>query len=176
MEGVDDILPEKIDVGIRIAADILAAGTEMDDGRRRNGYLGGARGCSAKKFEIVDVDRSVPSHPRLHARNQQGQLMAFAVDEINFVDRRWVVGDRASTESAKIKIGIENLAAIFAVGDRLEPDALLERDRVANRRVFDGAQLLGGDFAARAIAAGLQQFRWPQQAADVVGSERRIVR
>src|SRR5580704_8718081 len=115
MEGVDDVLPEKIDVGIRISADILAAGTEMDDGRRRNRYLGRAHSCSAKKFEVVDVDRSVPAHPRLHARNQQGQLMAFAVDEINFVDRGWVVSDRASAEAAEIKVRIENLAAIFAV-------------------------------------------------------------
>ena len=59
--------------------------------------------------------------------------MAFAVDEINFVDRRWVVGDRAAAEAAEIKVGIENLAAIFAVGDRLKPDALLKRDRIANR-------------------------------------------
>src|SRR5580693_3409670 len=105
MEGVDDILPEKIEVGIRIPADILAAGTEMDDGRRRNRYLGRARGCSAKEFEVIDADRSMPAHPRLHARNQQRQFMGFAVDEINFVDRGWVVGDRASPEASEIKIG-----------------------------------------------------------------------
>src|SRR5271170_6024528 len=86
MESVDDVLPEKIDVGIRIPADVLAAGTEMDDGRRRNRYLGRARGCSAKKFEIVDVDRSVPAHRRLHARDQQRKLMTFA-DQMTLTKR-----------------------------------------------------------------------------------------
>ncbi len=75
----------------------------------------------------------MPAHPRLYARNQQRKLMAFAVDEINFVDRRRIVSDRAAAKAAEIEVGIKNLAAIFAVGDRLKPDAFLERHRLANR-------------------------------------------
>ena len=59
--------------------------------------------------------------------------MAFAVDEIDFIDRRWIIGDRAAAEAAEIKIGIENLAAVFAVGNRLKPDSFLKRDHLANR-------------------------------------------
>ena len=59
--------------------------------------------------------------------------MSFAVDEIYFVDRRRIVSDRAAAKAAEIKIGVENLAAIFAVGDRLKPDAFLERHYLANR-------------------------------------------
>ena len=62
-----------------------------------------------------------------------GKLMAFAIDEIHFVDRRWIVGDRAAAKAAEIEVGIKNLAAIFAVSDRLKPDAFLKRDHLANR-------------------------------------------
>ena len=63
------------------------------------------------------------------------------------------------------------VAAEFAIGDRLQPDALLQRDGVADGRILDRAQRRGGDFPGLTIAPRLQQRSGPQHAADVIGME-----
>ena len=66
------------------------------------------------------------------------------------------------------------VAAEFTIGDRLQPDALLQRYGIVDRGILDGAEGLGGDFAGLMIAPGLQQRGGAQHAADVVGMEGRI--
>src|SRR6266566_3868200 len=61
----------------------------------------------------------------------------------------------------------------LAVGDRAQPDVCLHRDRVADRGVLDGPQVIGGDRAAGGVLAGLQQGAGAEQAADVIGAEGR---
>src|ERR1700722_6048243 len=99
MERIDDIVPEKINVGVSILADVLTPGAKVNDGRRWNRNFRGQRRCRTKKFEVIHVDRSMPAPPRQGARNQQRKLTALAIDEINFVDRRRVVGDRAAAKA-----------------------------------------------------------------------------
>jgi hypothetical protein len=55
----------------------------------------------------------------------------------------------------------------------LQADVLLQADDVADRVVLDLAQPIGGDATGREVRASLQQLRRPEQAADVVGAERR---
>ena len=63
-------------------------------------------------------------------------------------------------------------AIVLAVGDEFQPDVLLHRDDVADRLLLDALE-------ARAVAAGLgllarlDQGLRPDQAAHMVGAERR---
>src|SRR5208282_1668138 len=65
-------------------------------------------------------------------------------------------------------------AAKLAVGGELQPDFLLLFDRVADLAVFGRAQRGIGNFVALVLGARLLQRGGPQQAADVIGAERRL--
>ena len=54
------------------------------------------------------------------------------------------------------------------------PIGLLQAHRLADRLILDRAQLVGVDGARRVVGPGLQQRRRAQQAADVIGAERRL--
>jgi hypothetical protein len=62
----------------------------------------------------------------------------------------------------------------LAVGDALKPDVFLQPDDVGDRRVFDGAQRRLADLTLLATLACGQQLRRTQEAADVIGAERRL--
>src|SRR5262249_1963813 len=61
----------------------------------------------------------------------------------------------------------------LAVGDRSQPDVVLHPDRVADRVVLGGPQIIVRDRAARGVLARLQHDTGTQQAADVIGPEGR---
>ena len=63
-------------------------------------------------------------------------------------------------------------AAKLAVGRKLEADAFLKRERVADGRIFCGAQRLPADLATAKPRAQFQEVARAQQAADVLGAER----
>src|SRR5207245_302831 len=63
-------------------------------------------------------------------------------------------------------------AAVLAVGDDLEADALLERDRLSDEAILGVAKGFRRESAFVEIAAGHQQGRRPEEAADVLGPER----
>src|SRR5262249_42629627 len=63
-------------------------------------------------------------------------------------------------------------AAILAVGDALESDALLERHRLTDEAILRRAKRFCRETAFVEIAAGGQQSRGPEKAADVLGPER----
>ncbi len=64
-------------------------------------------------------------------------------------------------------------AAELAVGRGLQPDLLLQTDGVADGRVLDGTQLGRVDPARGEVVARREQVRRAEQAADVIGAERR---
>ena len=65
-------------------------------------------------------------------------------------------------------------AAELAVGDRFETGVLLQGDGPADGRVLSLAERGRGDGAGVEGAPRLAQGRGPEQAADVVGAERRV--
>ena len=65
-------------------------------------------------------------------------------------------------------------AAEFAVGDRLQAGIFLLLDDVLDLAVFHRFQFVCRDLALGAALARLFQRRGPQQAADVIGAERRF--
>jgi hypothetical protein len=62
----------------------------------------------------------------------------------------------------------------FAIGDALETDVFLQTDDIGDRRVFDGAERRFADLSLLATLARGQELRRPQEAADVIGAERRL--
>src|SRR4029079_9154289 len=71
------------------------------------------------------------------------------------------------------KVQVPPGAAELAVGDRLQADLLLLLDDRANLAVFDLLEFGARDLAVGAALARLLQCRRAQQAADMVGAERR---
>ena len=63
--------------------------------------------------------------------------------------------------------------AEFAVGSELQADLRLLLDDLLDLAVFDFAQRVGGNPAFGKLGARLFQRSRPQQAADVIGAERR---
>ena len=72
------------------------------------------------------------------------------------------------------EVHVPGRAAELPVGRRLQPDVVLHLHDRADRVVLDGAQLLGASRRPGGeLLASLQQLRRAQQAADVIGAERR---
>ena len=65
------------------------------------------------------------------------------------------------------------LPAHLAVGDALEPDPFLQGDRVADGRVLGSAEGVGGGVSGLALEAQRLQRGRTQEAADMIGAERR---
>src|SRR5215813_14662668 len=73
------------------------------------------------------------------------------------------------------EIGLPRGAAIFPVGDRFEPGRLLLLDQCRDLAILDRLELSRRDRALLALRPSVLQRRRPQEAADVVGTERRLV-
>jgi hypothetical protein len=71
------------------------------------------------------------------------------------------------------EIRMEERAPELAVGDAAKPQVFLVADDLADRLVLDATQPGGVDAAGRAVLARLQERRRAEQAADMVGTERR---
>ncbi len=63
----------------------------------------------------------------------------------------------------------------LAVGDALQPNLLLQLHQAADCGIFDRPQLLGRDQAGLMILARLADVGGAQQAADMIGSKRRLL-
>ena len=154
-----------IDAGDRIAA----AAPKMHGRRRRQGRFRHRLGVVAEKTELIERDRPLPRHCAGHQRRGERELQTLLVaeGEARFADAQ-ALG--ALDEAAPIR-----RAAEFTVGDHGKPGVRLQRDGVADRHVLRGGK---AGLVERAIAEGaisLPQSRRAQQAADMVGAERRAM-
>ena len=113
-------------------------------------------------LEVGLLDVLGVAHLVDHADHRRGQFLG----AVRLPDRDRDVGLDAAEllEEVDVEIG----AAELAVGDALEADVLLELHDLGDRLVFDLAQLLGRDVAARLLGAGFEQVLRAQEAADVV--------
>src|SRR5262249_8811192 len=73
-----------------------------------------------------------------------------------------------------VEIEMPPRAAELAVGGELEADLRLLRDDLLDLAILDLLELFGRDLALLMPGAGLLERRRAQQAADVVGAERRL--
>src|SRR5436190_15763740 len=72
------------------------------------------------------------------------------------------------------KIVVPEGAAKLAVGDRTETDLFLLANDRGDLAVFDRLELVGAHLAALALSSQLFEYSRAQQAADMVGAERRL--
>ena len=83
-------------------------------------------------------------------------------------------GVDAEIAELAIEEAVIGAAAEFAIGRELQPDTLLQRQRLLDRGVLGGSERLAADFAASEPATLVEQGLRTKQAADVFGSERRV--
>jgi hypothetical protein len=86
---------------------------------------------------------------------------------------RQVAGRSADAADLVDEVHVPGRAAELAIGRRLEADLFLHRDHVLDGRVLDFPQPGGVDLAGSELGAGTEQEGRAEQAADVVGAERR---
>src|SRR5439155_10815019 len=138
---------------------VLRAGARQSDLRR-------ARRQAAHELELVGGDavppRELPGHHGRAIRHR-------AAPRVLEGDLGVYLGEAAHRGREMSEV---DDAAILAVGDDLEADALLERHRVPDEAILGVAKGLSGKTAAVEFAAGRQQGRRPEEAADVLGPER----
>ena len=169
---VREVVPEVADVRVDRGVDRGPPAAVVDHARRGDRQLRRARAADGigEKREVLAEDRVVKRQALVHARPRRREL-----------DRAPVVAEARlhrvlrALDAAELvdEVHVPGGAAQLPVGDRAQADLLLHRDRVANRLVLGGAQLLCGEAALVVRGAGLEQRRRTQQAADVVGAEGR---
>src|SRR5262249_8133687 len=72
------------------------------------------------------------------------------------------------------KVALPGEAVVLAVGDQTQADVLLQPHHAADRRVLNAHELRLRDFALLRRDARRKQRVGPDQAADMVGTERRF--
>ncbi len=90
------------------------------------------------------------------------------------VERVGLVYGQVDAVEAVDEVDVPPVAAELAVGDRLDADRLLQRDHVADAAVLHRFQLGLADLALSCLRPRLVQLLRAQQAADMVGTERRF--
>jgi hypothetical protein len=139
----------------------------------RDGDLGAQIGVGLQEREIADIDRMRPLHA---ARDQRHRLCAAA----SALGLRIGIGsaidhiDRDVSELA-VEEAVIRPAAEFAVRHEAKTQALLQRDGVADGVILRRGELGLCDLAARETRPGIAQRLRAQQAADVLGAERRLL-
>src|SRR6185295_6494512 len=168
--GVGDVLPERLEVGVVLAADAGAAAAEVQHRRRRDRHLRRVAGADLRPqvlevgaLDVLDVADLVD-----HAHHRRRELLA----AVGLLDGRRNVGLDAGELLEKVDVEVG--AAELAVGDAAQPHVLLEADDLGDRVVLDGAQLRGRDLALGAALARVEQAPGPEEAADVIGAKRRL--
>ena len=139
----------------------------MQGRRRRQGDLDGALRERRQEGHFVGGQRHGPPQRRFGDRRGEVAFGARIVAELEarLADRETL---QALYEAAPV-----GAAPVLAVIDRLQADLLLQLEGAQDRRVLDGAEGRIVDPSRAVIAKGLLQRRRPQQAADMVGAERR---
>jgi hypothetical protein len=195
-EAVHDVAPERIDILVRTRRHCGVAAAEMQRARPRNRDLG--QGISAghrlEHEEVVHVNGAAPCDPAADPRDRLRAAAAhigccrcaliFKVPisgkpEIGVLVhgvgcRQGVNGDVAEPPAEPaVEITMVGGAAEFSVGDDREAGGRLQPHRIGYRLGLDGGQGVRPDLARAEAAARRDQALGPQQAADVLGPERR---
>src|SRR5262245_50837056 len=160
-------------VGIDRARHRVAPVAEMQRGGRRNGHLRRRLvrcrvGVGGDELEMIDhrmdaIAAELADDAQHHGLGLRALELDLALAEIGL----------DAVDPAE-EVVVPEGAAKLAVGDRLEADVLLLTDDLRDLAVLDRLELLGGDLAALAPPARRFQGGGAQQAAHVIGAERRV--
>src|SRR4029079_7291968 len=143
------------------------AAVEMHGRWRGEGDLAGKLGDTAKEHVFIERQRLQPLYFFRGKGRGELDLVAGVVAEY---ERVVLEGEAVGALDEAPPIGT---AAEFAVAHHLEPDLLLHRNDVADAFVLQGREFGIADLLRGMAAEGLPQRGGAQQAADVIGAERR---
>src|SRR5262249_41679737 len=165
--GIADIVEELIEIGVNVLLDAVLGQTEMQHRRRRDGHLRRDFGVRLEKFEVLEhrmlgeadlADDAQPLRLGLHAAELDALLGLVDFDAVEHAE----------------KVEMPPGAAQLAVGRQLKPEFLLLLDDLFDLAVLDRFELGRRDGALLALGARLLERRGAQEAADVIGTERRF--
>ncbi len=167
--GLAEILEERVEVGIDLFRDRLAAAAEMQHRRRRDRHLRRSPARVALLLQELEM--------------LQHRMVVRKVELADDADARRAGSGRRRTgcprrgETVRSRRGAEEIemppgAAELAVGRELQADRGLLLHDLFDLAVLDLAQVVGRDFARLELGARLLDARRPQQAADFIGAER----
>src|SRR6266436_9535792 len=173
-ERFHGVVPELVEVGVVGGEHGGVAAAEMQRAGAGDGDLGNEPGVGCEELEVRHVDWAGPLHA---ASDQRDRLAATLADGAGLGAALGVFaanGVDAEIAELAVEETVIGAAAEFAVGRELQPDALLQRQRLLDRGVLGGGERLAADFAASEPATLVEQGLRTKQAADVFGSERRV--
>src|SRR5262245_44794588 len=131
--------------------------------------LGRARGQRLEKAKVVGVLWSLPDDAADNRWNAPRHPMAVVLRPgPAALLRHFDLHARNAGAGEGIGIGA---APELAVGDDAQADVFLEFHHAGNGRILDCGQAVAIEFTGRVLLARPQEFRRPQQAADMFGSE-----
>jgi hypothetical protein len=169
-ERLHRVVPELVEVGVGAGQNGRVAAAKVQRAGAGDGDLRNELGVSADIGEIRHVDRMAPAHPAVDHRDRLASALA------RCAALRVLAADRIDAEVAELAVeeAVIGAAAEFAVGRKLQPNALLQRERVLDGLVFGFGQGRLVNFATREFRPLVEQGLGAQQAADVLGAERRL--
>jgi len=145
----------------------------MHHGWRRERDLWRRPGDRREKFEIVDED-SPTVGPRELAGDLHGRRAVQAVAFGRVKTHGELGRDHPHVPEFQHEIAVPGLAVVFAVGDELEPELLLQPHHVADCGVLDTLELGIRNLFFLRLFARVDERGGPDEAADVIGAERRL--
>ena len=176
VQGVDlgpvaggEIGEEPLEVGIGVEVDRRPPTAEVDHRRRRDRHLRRLRDDRLQVAEVVDLDVADVAQ-----RPDDGEAGRRHVDGVGGIGAGGdVAGDGDAAELFE-EVEVEPRPAVLAVRDAAHPQRLDLTDGGGDRLVLHGAQLVGGDRPGGPLGAGAVDDVGAQQAADLLGAERRL--
>jgi len=144
-ERFDRVVPELVEVRVGARQHGRVAAAKVQCAGAGDGDLRNKLGVGVDEREIRHVDRMAPAHAAFdHGDRLAGALAGRAALRID-------AADRIDAEVAELAIeeAVIGAAAEFAVGGELQPDTLLQHERVLDGLVFGLGERRLVDFATR---------------------------
>src|SRR4051794_35121974 len=170
-----EVAPERVQLRVDGRVDRRAAAAVVDHARRRDRQLRGRfLDGAVEEAEVVAEDRVREPEPPadVHPGEDGLDIALVAVEG----DPQLLLGHRRDAVELVDEVHVPRPAAELAVGHGPQADLLLHPDDLADRVVLDRAQLDRVDTPFGVVLARLQEPRRAQEAAHVVGAERRLHR
>jgi hypothetical protein len=150
------------------------AAAEMQRARAGDGDLWNEPGVACDKLEVRHVDWAGPPHAAFDQRDRLAATLADGAGLGAALSLFTANGVDAEIAELAVEEAVIGTAAEFAIGGELQPDTLLQRQRLLDRGVLGGREGLAAEFAASEPVTLVQEGLRTKQAADVFGSERRV--
>ena len=169
--GRGQVGPERVEVRVHLGVDRSPAAAVVDHARRRDRQLRHRSvGAVLHEPKVVAEDRLRYAESPVDVHRGRREIdVAVGPVELNGQASLQL---RHTVERVD-EVHVPRRAPELAVGGRPQADLGLLANRLADRLVLDRAQRVTVDRAPRERGTGLEQLRRAQQAAHVVGAERR---